>query len=219
MTEEIEQRTDEWYAARCGSLGASAIADALAKLKDGKTPGATSTNLRAKLVVERLTGVQEDGFKSGPMQHGIDNEDAARMAYEAHTGEFVAQVGLIKHPTIKGTHASPDGLVGDIGLVEIKCPNSATHIETLKTGKIPTKYIYQMQWQMRCADRQWCDFVSYDPRLGNGLQLFVKRVERDNAKIAELEAGVIEFLEGVKNDVEALQAMARGETSPKDDAA
>ena len=219
MTEEIEQRTDEWYAARCGSLGASAIADALSKLKDGKTPGATSTNLRAKLVVERLTGIQEDGFKSGPMQHGIDNEDAARMAYEAHTGEFVAQVGLIKHPTIEGTHASPDGLVGDTGLVEIKCPNSSTHIETLKTGKIPTKYVYQMQWQMVCTDRQWCDFVSYDPRLGEGLQLFVKRVERNNAKIAELEAGVIEFLEGVKSDVEALQAMARGEAAPEDDAA
>ena len=218
MIIECEQRTDSWYEARCGSLGASAIADALSKLKDGKTPGATSTNLRAKLVVERLTGVQEDGFKSGPMQYGIDNEDAARMAYEAHTGEFVAQVGLIKHPTIEGTHASPDGLVGDIGLVEIKCPNSSTHIETLKTGKIPTKYVYQMQWQMRCADRQWCDFVSYDPRLGDGLQLFVKRVERDNAKIAELEAGVIEFLEGVKSDVEALQAMARGEATPEDDA-
>lgn len=219
MTENIEQRTDEWYAARCGSLGASAIADALAKLKDGKTPGATSTNLRAKLVIERLTGTQEDSFKSAAMQHGIDMEDAARMAYEARTGVFVTEVGLYRHPTIEGTHASPDGLVGDAGLVEIKCPNSATHIETLKTGKVPTKYIYQMQWQMRCTDRQWCDFVSYDPRLGEGLQLFVKRVKRDNAKIAELEAGVIEFLEGVKSDVEALQAMARGEAAPEDDTA
>jgi len=146
-------------------------------------------------------------------------EDAARMAYEARTGVFVTEVGLYRHPTIEGTHASPDGLVGDIGLVEIKCPNSSTHIETLKTGKVPTKYVYQMQWQMRCTDRQWCDFVSYDPRLGEGLQLFVKRVERDNAKIAELEAGVIEFLEGVKSDVEALQAMAGGSPLKEDDAA
>lgn len=219
MIVDCEQRTEAWYAARCGSLGASAIADALAKLKDGKTPGSTSTNLRAKLVVERLTGIQEDGFKSAAMQHGIDFEDAARMAYEAHTGEFVSQVGLVKHPHINGTHASPDGLVGDDGLVEIKCPNSATHIETLKSGKIPTKYIYQMQWQMVCADRLWCDFVSYDPRLSEGLQLFVKRVERDNGKIAELENGVMEFLEGVKSDVEALQAMARGEAAQEDDAA
>lgn len=203
MTENIEQRSDEWYAARCGSLGASAIADALSKTKEGK-PGSTSLNLRAKLVVERLTGIQEDGFKSGAMQHGIDNEDAARMAYEAHTGEFVTQVGLYKHPNLNGTHASPDGLVGEDGLVEIKCPNSATHIETLKTGKIPTKYQYQMQWQMRCTDRQWCDYVSFDPRLPDHLKLWVKRVYRDNVKLAELEASVEEFLDGVQQDLDAL---------------
>jgi len=134
MIVDCEQRSQEWYTARCGSLGASVIADALAKLKDGKTPGATSTNLRAKLVVERLTGVYEDGYRSAAMQFGVDNEDAARMAYEAHTGVFVEQVGLVKHPTIEGSHASPDGLVGDDGLIEIKCPNSATHIETLRTS-------------------------------------------------------------------------------------
>ena len=207
MIVDCEQRTDAWHQARCGSLGASAIADALAKLKDGKTPGATSTNLRAKLVVERLTGVQEDSFKSAAMQFGIDNEDAARTAYEAKYGVFVEPVGLAKHPTIEGTHASPDGLVGDDGLIEIKCPNSATHIETLRTGKVPTKYIYQMQWQMLCTHRQWCDFVSFDPRLPEKLQLWVKRIERDNVLIATLEAGVIEFLNGVKADVEALEAM------------
>lgn len=208
MTENIDQRTDAWYAARCGSLGASAIADALSKLKDGKTPASTSVNLRAKLVVERLTGVQEDGFKSAAMQFGIDNEDAARIAYEAHTGEFVTQVGLYRHPTIEGTHASPDGLVGDDGLVEIKCPNSATHIATLKSEKIATQYLYQMQWQMACTDRQWCDFVSYDPRLPEPLRLFVKRVYRDSEKLAELEEGVTQFLKGVESDVELLQEMA-----------
>lgn len=219
MTQDIEQRSDAWFAARCGSLGASAIADALTKSKDGKSPGTTSVNLRAKLVVERLTGIQEDGYKNAAMQHGIDNEDAARMAYEAHTGDFVTQVGLLRHPTIEGSHASPDGLVGDDGLIEIKCPNTATHIDTLKTGKIPTKYISQMQWQMRCTDRFWCDFVSYDPRLSEGLRLFVKRVDRDDAKIAELESGVIEFLEGVKNDVETLQEMARSAPAPADNEA
>jgi len=219
MTQDIEQRTDEWHAARCGSLGASALADALAKLKDGKTPGATSTNLRAKLVVERLTGIQEDSFKSAAMQFGIDNEDAARIAYEARTGEFVTQTGLHRHPVIEGTHASPDGLVGEDGLIEIKCPNSSTHIETMKAGKIPTRYIYQMQWQMRCTDRQWCDFVSYDPRMPESLRLWVKRVYRDNEKLAELEAGVIEFLKGVQDDVELLQEMAGSEAVAEESAA
>lgn len=207
MTQDIEQRSPEWFAARCGSLGASQIADAIATGKDGKTPGATSTNLRAKLVVERLTGIQEDGFKNSAMQWGVDNEDAARMAYEALTGEFVTETGLHKHPFIEGTHASPDGLVGDNGLLEIKCPNSATHIETIKTAKIATKYIYQMQWQMRCADREWCDFVSYDPRMPDGLRLWVKRVERDDAKIAELEKKVSAFLAGVTTDVSILNQL------------
>lgn len=218
MIVDCEQRSPEWYSARCGSLGASAIADALSKLKDGKTPGATSTNLRAKLVVERLTGIHEDGYRSAAMQFGADTEDAARMAYEAHTGIFVEQVGLVKHPTIEGTHASPDGLVGDDGLVEIKCPNSATHIDALRNEKIPTKYLYQMQWQMRCTDRKWCDFASFDPRMPNYLQLWVKRVERDDALIATLEAGVVSFLDGVKGDVEALQAMA-GSAATSEDAA
>lgn len=206
MTQDIEQRSNEWFAARCGSLGASAIADALSKTKDGK-PGSTSQNLRTKLVIERITGVQEDGFKSAAMQYGIDNEDAARLAYEARVGDFVAQTGLHRHPFIDGTHASPDGLVGEDGLVEIKVPNSSTHIETMKSGKIQTKYIYQMQWQMRCTDRQWCDFVSFDSRFKGAKSLFIKRVHRDNELIANLEAGVIDFLAGVQADVEMLNEM------------
>jgi putative phage-type endonuclease len=207
MTQDIAQRSPEWFAARCGSLGASQIADAIATGKDGKTPGATSTNLRAKLVVERLTGIQEDGFKSAAMIHGIENEDAARMAYEALTGDFVTETGLHKHPFIEGTHASPDGLVGDDGLLEIKCPNSATHIETIKTAKIATKYIYQMQWQMRCADKGWCDFVSFDKRFKGAKALYVKRVYRDDALIAELERRVSHFLAGVEADVQMLHEM------------
>lgn len=129
------------------------------------------------------------------------------MAYEARTGEFVSQVGLYRHPFIEGTHASPDGLVGETGLVEIKCPNSATHIETIKTAKIGTKYLYQMQWQMACADRQWCDFVSYDPRMPDNLRLWIKRVKRDDKLIAELEAGVATFLDGVKSDLLILKQL------------
>jgi putative phage-type endonuclease len=207
MTENIEQRSDAWFAARCGSLGASQIADAIAVLKDGKTPAATSANLAAKLVIERLTGTQEDGFKSAAMIWGIENEENAKRAYEAHTGEFVSDVGLYTHPTIKGTHASPDGLVGVDGLVEIKCPNSATHIETLKTGKVALRYIYQMQWQMACAGRAWCDHVSYDLRMPEHLQLFVQRHQRDDKLIAELEAKVGTFLQRVQEDLDALNAL------------
>ena len=209
MTQDIEQRSEQWFAARCGSLGASQIADAISKSKDGKAFGSTSANLRAKLVVERLTGIQEDSFKTAAIQHGIDSEEAARLAYEAHTGAFVTEVGLYKHPAIEGTHASPDGLVGDDGLIEIKCPNSATHIDTLKTEKVPTKYLYQMQWQMRCTDRKWCDYVSFDPRLPENLRLFVKRIPRDDALLAKLEAEVMLFLKGVDDDVATLQSMAR----------
>lgn len=204
MTENIEQRSPEWFAARCGSLGASQIADAVATLKDNKTPAATSANLVAKMVIERLTGVQEDRFKSGPMQWGIDNEEGARRAYEWDTGDFVIEAGLYKHPTITGSHASPDGLVDDDGLIEIKCPNSATHITTLKTGTIATQYVYQMQWQMACTGRQWCDFVSFDPRFPENLQLFVKRFKRDDNLLSELEDKVLAFLTRVDADLEAL---------------
>lgn len=200
----MEQRSEEWFAARCGSLGASQIADAVGTLKNGQ-PSATSLNLRAKLVVERLTGQQEEGFTNAAMQWGIDNEDDARRAYSAACGAFVEEMGLAPHPTIQGTHASPDGLVGEDGLVEIKCPNSSTHIDTIKTDKIAKRYLYQMQWQMACLDRQWCDFVSYDPRMPENLRLYVRRVERDDALLAEISEKVIAFLQGVQDDVELLK--------------
>ena len=205
MTEGIEQRSDAWFAARCGSLGASQIADAVAVLKDGKTPAATSANLAAKLVIERLTGVQEDGFKSAAMQWGIDQEENAKRAYEALTGEFASDVGLYTHPTIKGTHASPDGLVGVDGLVEIKCPNSATHIETLLSKKPANKYVTQMQWEMACTGRKWTDFVSFDPRLPERLRFFQQRVHRDDTVIAQLEKDVELFLSEIEDTLKRLE--------------
>jgi putative phage-type endonuclease len=198
----IIQRSPEWFAARCGSLGASQLADALAKTKSGW--GASRANLRAKLVVERLTGQQEESFTSAAMQWGVDKEDEARVAYSFLTGRNVVEVGLYKHPTIIGTHASPDGLVDDDGCIEIKCPNSSTHIEVLKTNQVAHKYLLQMQWQMACADRQWCDFVSYDPRMPDHLMLYVQRVERDNDMLATLESEVRAFLAEVDEDVKAL---------------
>jgi len=198
----IIQRSPEWYAARCGSLGASQLADALAKTKSGW--GASRANLQAKLVVERLTGRQEESFTSAAMLWGVDKEDEARTAYSFMTGNEVTEVGLYKHPTIIGSHASPDGLVGDDGCIEIKCPNSATHIETLKSNRIANKYLLQMQWQMACADRQWCDFVSFDPRMPDHLMLYIQRVQRDDDMLATLESEVREFLAEVDEDVKAL---------------
>jgi len=198
----MEQRSEEWYAARCGSLGASQLNEALATTKSGW--GASRENLKNRIIAERLTGQAAEGFTNAAMQWGVDNEDAARKAYEAHTGTFVDEMGITIHPVLKHTHASPDGLVGDDGLIEIKCPNTTTHIETLKAKKAPSKYMNQMLWQMRCTDRQWCDFVSFDPRLPEHLQLFVIRVERDEAAIKALEDKVAEFLTEVEREIEQL---------------
>jgi len=198
----IIQRSPEWYAARCGSLGASQLADALAKTKSGW--GASRANLQAKIVIERLTGKQEEGFSSAAMLWGVEKEEEARTAYSFVTDNDVLEVGLYKHPTIIGTHASPDGLVGHDGCLEIKCPNSATHIETLKSGQVAHKYLLQMQWQMACANRQWCDFVSFDPRMPDNLSLYIQRIERDNDMLAILESEVAAFLVEVDVDVKAL---------------
>jgi putative phage-type endonuclease len=192
MSEELIQGSPEWKAARCGSLGASRLADAVARTKTGY--GASRANLMAELLVERLTGLPTEGYTNAAMQWGTEKEPEARTAYEFRADVDVAQVGIIKHPTIAGTHASPDGLVGDDGMIEIKAPNTATHVETLLDGEIAGKYIIQMQWQMCCSGRQWCDFVSFDPRMPESMSLFVKRVLRDEARITELEAEVRKFL-------------------------
>lgn len=189
---ELVQGTDEWKLARCGSLGASRMADAVARTKTGY--GASRANLMAELLVERLTGVPTEGYTNAAMQWGTEKEPEARAAYEFKADVDVAEIGIVKHPTIPGTHASPDGLVGDDGMVEIKCPNTATHVETLLGDEIAGKYVTQMMWQMACTGRKWCDFVSFDPRLPESMALFVKRVHRDDKRIAELETEARAFL-------------------------
>lgn len=189
----MEQRSPDWFAARCGSLGASQVADALAQNKSGGW-AASRANVMATLITERLTGLTAEGYVNAAMQHGIGTEAQARSAYAFVADVDVAEIGLVPHPTIAGTHASPDGLVGDDGLVEIKAPTSATHIDTLLSGRVADRYVQQMLWQMACTGRAWCDFVSFDPRLPGDLQLFVKRFERDDARIADLEDGVRLFL-------------------------
>ncbi len=200
---EVDQGSDDWHKHRCGSLGASQVHDVLAKTKSGYS--STRANVRARIVAERLTGLTQDSFKSSAMQWGNDTEPKARSAYSFFTGNLVTEVGLFKHPNITGTHASPDGLVGNDGLIEIKCPITATHIETLKTGKIDPKYITQMQWQMALTEREWCDFVSYDPRMPEDLSLFIQRVERDPKRIDELFNDVLVFLQEVEDDLAALE--------------
>ena len=198
----IAQGSAEWFAQRAGKVTASRVADVIAKTKTGW--GASRANYAAQLVAERLTGNVEPTFTNAAMQWGTDKEPEAREAYEFHAGVFVDQVGMIAHPKIAMTGASPDGLVGDAGLVEIKCPNTATHIETLLSGKVPAKYVTQMAWQMACTGRAWCDFVSFDPRMPEHMRLFVQRVERDDTLIAALEAEVAAFLAEVTETVASL---------------
>jgi putative phage-type endonuclease len=192
MTEELEQGTEAWRQARCGSLGASSIADALARIKTGW--GASRANVLARLTVERLTGTPQDGYVNQAMLDGIAREPEARAAYQFERGVLVKTVGLVPHPAIKGSHASPDGYVSDDGLVEIKSPTHATHLETLLGAPIPQKYVYQCAWQLACTGRQWVDFTSYHPAFPESMRLHITRVYRDNKLIAELETQVREFL-------------------------
>lgn len=188
----MQQNSPEWFAARCGKVTASRIADVVAKTKTGVS--AMRVNYMAELLAERLTGLPVEGFKSDAMKWGSEVEPEARAAYEFYRNQTVTEVGFVLHPNIDQSGASPDGFVGGEGLVEIKCPNTATHMDTLLGQSVPAKYINQMQWQMACADRKWCDFVSYDPRMPEHLRLFVRRVERDDKQIAKLEEEVVGFL-------------------------
>ena len=202
---EIEQGTPEWFAARLGKATGSRIADIIAKTKTGYST--SRANYAAQLVCERLTGKVAESFTNAAMQWGTETEPLARAAYEVKTGEMVDQIGFVGHPSIENSGASPDGLVGLFGMLEIKCPNTATHIETLLSQQVPTKYITQMQWQMACAGRQWCDFVSFDPRMPENLQLFIKRVEYDPPYVAMLEKEVIQFLMDVEANVTQLRKL------------
>lgn len=192
---KTEQGSPEWKQARYGWVGASQVADVLAKLKGGKGEAAVRRNLKARVVAERLTGSPyQDDYISKEMQWGMDNEASARAEYECRAGCFVERTGFIVHPEIDYTGASPDGLVGGEGLLELKCPNTATHIGYILADIVPAEYQPQMLWQMACTCRQWCDFVSFDPRLPAHLQLFIKRFPRDDKRIAEMEREVVKFL-------------------------
>lgn len=201
---DCEQGSPQWFAARLGKASASRVADIIAKTKTG--PSASRANYAAELTAERLTGNRVEGFKSEAMQWGNDNEAEARGLYEFMRDAAVTEVGLVCHPSIPMACASPDGLVGSDGLLEIKCPNTATHIDTLLSGKVAGKYVTQMQWQMACTERQWCDFVSFDPRMPAEMQLFVQRIPRDEAAISNLTLSVRDFLAEVDRTVAELRS-------------
>lgn len=188
----IVQGTDEWKALRLGKVTASRVSDVVAKTKSGYSAG--RANYAAQLIAERLTGTVAESYTNAAMQHGTETEPEARAAYEFYQGVTVKEVAFVPHPKIDQAGCSPDGLVDDDGLVEIKCPQSATHLETLLGQAVPSKYETQMQFQMACTGRSYCDFVSYDPLMPENMRLFIKRVPRDDARIKELESEIAAFL-------------------------
>lgn len=191
----VEQGTEEWHEARLGRATGSRFSDVMTKIKSGES--AMVKNYRAELVAETLTGRREEGYTSTAMQWGTDNEPVARLRYELETGHDVEETGFWAHPDIMAG-ASPDGLVNDDGLLEIKCPNTATHIETLRKRKVPSQYYWQIQGQLWITGRKWCDFVSFDPRLPENAQYIRIRMDRDDTAIKELEDEVKEFLLSVE---------------------
>lgn len=199
----VDQRTPEWFAQRLGKVTASRIGDVMAKTKTGYS--ASRGNYHAQLVAERLTDTAGEAFSNAAMQWGTDTEPQARAMYSFETGIDVTETGFHEHPTIAMSGASPDGLAGPNGLVEIKCPNTATHIATLRGSTIDRKYILQMHWQMACTGKEWCDFVSFDPRLPLEMQLFVQRVDLDAELLTEIETEVTAFLSEVDEAVADLR--------------
>lgn len=205
------QGSPEWFAARCGKVTASRVADVVAKTKTGW--GAGRANYAAELICERLTGCTAPSFINDAMRWGTETEPQARSAYAQFKGVDVAEIAFVDHPEIANSGASPDGLVGQDGLLEVKCPNTATHLDTLLNEAVPAKYLTQMQWQMACTGRAWCDFASFDPRLPPEMQLFVARVPRDVSAILDLETEVSAFLREIDAKVALLTAKFRREAA------
>ncbi|EAM2342106.1 exonuclease [Salmonella enterica] len=197
----MEQRTDVWYQARLGKVTASRLADVMAKTKSGYA--ASRQNYMAELICQRLTGKPEEGFTNAAMMRGTELEPVAREMYALNEFDAViSEVGLIDHPTIAGFAASPDGLVNDDGLIEIKCPNTWTHLQTLKTGVPKRQYLLQMHAQMMCTGRKWCDFVSFDDRLPPELAYFKTRINFDEVLAEEIEQEVVKFLTELETEIQ-----------------
>lgn len=204
--ENIAQGTDAWFKQRLGKVTASEVKNVMS----AKTTAAYQ-NYKTQIVIEIMTGVRQESYTSAPMQWGTDNEPIARQEYLMFTGNNVVEVGFIQHPTLEAG-ASPDGLVNDDGTLEIKCPNSTTHFGTVLSGKLPAMYKPQVQMQLWVSNRQWCDFVSYDPRVSQNVQMVIIRVPRDDVYIAKMEQAITEFMEDVNKEVEKLLAYKLSQT-------
>ena len=193
----MEQRSEEWFLARCGSLGGSKIKDALARLKKSGERMQVAVDLQWELAAERITGVPAKRVNA--LWWGKEHEDEARRNYAFLTNLEVVKVAILHHPMIANAHASPDSLVGDEGGLEIKCPTSSVHLQTLLADAVPEEHLPQIQWNMACAGkaRRWWDFVSYDPRFPPEMQYFQHRVMRDDAMIETLEVQGGAFIEEV----------------------
>ena len=193
----VEQGSELWKMLRLGHVTASNIADVMAKGKYGESE--TRRKYKIKLLAERLSEQSQDSYSNAAMEWGVENEQYAAMAYEVANEVLLDKTGFCLHPSIKWLGVSPDRLVGDTGLVEIKCPNTTTHLDYILDDQVPAKYYKQIQCQLWVTGREWCDFVSYDPRLPAANQLFIKRAYPDQATIAEMETEVIQFLHEVEN--------------------
>lgn len=200
------QGTAEWLAMRAGKFTGSRFADLMAVTKSG--PSTSRANLITELALERLTGNVEESYQNDAMRRGSELEPLARGAYEAHTGELVQQVAFVAHPTLAYVGVSPDGLLGDDGLLELKCPSAlARHLAALRSGAHAQEYKWQVQGQLWVCNRKWCDVVSYDPRFPVGLQLAITRVTRDDVAIKALEQACIAAHVEVNTIVSELQSM------------
>lgn len=202
---DIAQGTEEWRQMRLGKVTASRVADIIARTKTGYS--ASRANYLTELVLERVTGIPADRFQSEAMRQGTELEPLARATYEFETDSVVEQIAFATHPDIPMSGASPDGLVGEDGLIEIKCPQPAAHLDVLLTDTVPAKYITQMMWQMAVLGRQWCDFVSFNPSFPASCRVYIKRVHRNDLTIRELDVAVREFLAEVDAKLEELSAV------------
>ena len=201
---DCEQRSPEWFEARLGKVTASRVGDAMDTLKNGN-PGMKRKNYARELLAERITGVEAEFYVNKAMQWGTDHEDEARNLYAFQTDADGEDVGLVLHPWIDNAAASPDWLVGSDGLVEIKCPNSTTHLDTLLANDVPTGNLLQIHFQMICTGRDWCDFVSFDPRMPGEMSMFIKRVHRD----ADMDDQINLSIEAFLDEVDAAEAAIR----------
>lgn len=203
----IEQGTDAWKQLRAGKVTASRIADLTAKGKSGQ-PSRSRANYEAQLICERLTGVIADSYQSREMERGNEVEDQARATYSFVRNIEVRPASFVDHPTIEMAGASPDSYAAEDGLAEFKCPNTATHLDALLGKNVPGNYLKQIYWQLACTGKAWCDYVSFDDRVPEHLQLHVVRVERDEKVIAELETEVRKFLDGITEKMKRLEELA-----------